>query len=601
MSTELVNFLGSNSLWVPEFDPASSLIVPGSDAALLLAETPGLVGPDYPGLVGPDGRELGIGYIRVSTHPQEKGTSPQNQKEGIFANAQRCNVYIPEEYLISETGSGPDFRRPGLQTVFHLIAGRKAKHFFAHDPDRVLRDPLYLVQFLRFCNEHDVTVHYSEGAVGKTVIDEAMQYLRGLVGSQEREKIAERTMDARRRVTASGRLPNGSGRGLYGYDYDPYLKVRTINEAEAAIVVEIYDRFLRGEAQYAIVRDLRERGIRTKAGYLVHPRTVHEILRNETYTGEHWWGTKRHEKLVPAPVDGPKRRVTPQPKDKWVRMVGFSPQIISPTMWSTVQEILDSQAGRGVLWDYLHSGFFFCAQCASRIAGATQQRKGIIYPYYRCTGTVPNYQRPKVCDLKAFRADKLEPVIWEHLRRIIEDPSILIDQLRAEVSSGDTDISGRISDLERRIRKCRREEAELHMKHVRQKLDDAMFEELIAPIQNLRQRLEEELTLLKQQDALAEGFEKLESQLAELCRQYSDRLDSLGRGEQRLLFRLFKVRLTGSPGRVFVSGILDPSLFTTGRTLECPSNWFYTVVLKPNPGKWPVIKLRSGRRKRPSS
>ena len=278
--------------------------------------------PETPGLVGADGRELGIGHIRVSTQPQELGTSPQNQSESILAASQRCNIHIPEAYLISETGSGADFGRPGLKIVCSIIVSGKVQHFFAHDPDCVARDPLHLVQFLSLGKDHGVTVHFSDGAVGKSIIDEAMQYPKGFFGFQEREKIAGRTVNANRKVALLGRMPHGSGRGLYGYDYDPDLKIRTINEAEAAVVRKIYHRALGGEVKYAIVRDLRERGIKTKTGYLFHPLMVHNILRNETNTGEHWWGTRRYEKLLttekrrsqaachsPArrPVDPPRR------------------------------------------------------------------------------------------------------------------------------------------------------------------------------------------------------------------------------------------------------------------------------------------------------
>ena len=247
MLTMSVNTPWPATPWQPGLDPAS--FAPGSIIPVPVPETPGLVLPD--------GCELGIGYVRVSTHPQEKGTSPQKQNEGILASAQLVNVHIPAPYLIHETESGADFGRLGLRTVCAIIASRKAQHFFAHDSDRLTRDPLLVVQFLRFCADHGVTVHFNDGTVGQTAVDEALQYIRGFFGFQERQKIAERTMDGKRRVAEMGRLPNGTGQGTFGYDYDPVTHTRTINEPEAAVVREIYDRFLGGDAINAIVKDLR--------------------------------------------------------------------------------------------------------------------------------------------------------------------------------------------------------------------------------------------------------------------------------------------------------------------------------------------------------
>lgn len=579
---------GPGALWQPGLDPAA--FAPGNVVPVPVPETPGLVLTDN--------QELGVGYVRVSTQPQEEGTSPQKQGEGILSSAQRHDVHIPAPYLVSETGSGADFGRLGFRTVCAIVASGKVKHFFAHDSDRLTRDPLLLVQFLRFCADNGVTVHFSDGAVGRSAVDEVMQYIKGFFGFQEREKIAERTMDGKRKVAEMGRLPNGTGLGTFGYDYDPVTHTRTINEPEAAIVVEIYNRFLGGEAINAMVKDLRDRGVRTKGGHLFHPRLVRDILRNETYTGEHWWGTRRYEKLPTSPDGGPKRRVTPQPQERWVRITGFSPQIIQPTLWAIAQGIFGSRSGRAVLWDYLFSGFFNCAECGSHVVGATQRRKGKIYPYYRCTGTVPNYYRPKVCYMRSFRADKLEPAVLEHLFRVIRDPGAVVARLRAAVSGRDSDLHQRLAALERRVQKCRSEEGGLHMKHVRQEMDDRMFQDLLAPVVNLRIQLEREIDLLTRQSALSDGLDRLETEFQALCLQYSGKLDELGSGDLRKLLRLLNVRLSGTPERVSVTGVLDPSLFTTVRTWACSPNWDYTVVLKPNPSKWPAVKLRSGRRKR---
>ena len=117
------------------------------------------------------------------------------------------------------------------------------------------------------------------------------------------------------------------------------------------------------------------------------------------------------------------------------------------------------------------------------------------------------------------------------------------------------------------------------MRDVRGEIDKRAFKNLLAPIVNLRLQLEEDLELLNRQMALTEGFDDLQAQVEALCRQYSDRLDELGREDRLRLFRLLNVRLTGSPGRVSVTGILDPSFFTTVRILASSSTSTYSFVI----------------------
>ena len=244
--------------------------------------------------------------------------------------------------------------------------------------------------------------------------------------------------------------------------------------------------------------------------------------------------------------------------------------IVSRPVWTAVQKVLDGRRRRGVLWDYEFSEFFRCGLCGSPVVGATQVRKGKIYPYYRCTGTLGDDYRPKVCDLKSFRADKLEPVIWEHIRSIVRDPSGVIADLRRAAGDGGDELKRRISGLRARVQKCRSEEGTLVMQRTRRLIDQEMLEALIAPITNLRLQHEQEIELLLEQRALGESLDELEEHVRAMFDHYSNGLDSLDPEGRHRLLRLLDVRLTAGRGQVLVTGVLDPSLFTTGRTLALP-------------------------------
>ena len=92
------------------------------------------------------------------------------------------------------------------------------------------------------------------------------------------------------------------------------------------------------------------------------------------------------------------------------------------------------------------------------------------------------------------------------------------------------------------------------------------MEILAAPVNNLLTQREKDIVLLVEQKNLTERWDQLEKGIRVACLRYADGLDYLdSEGRQRLM-RLLNVRLLSEPGKVMVTGILDPSLFTTGRT-----------------------------------
>ena len=166
-----------------------------------------------------------------------------------------------------------------------------------------------------------------------------------------------------------------------------------------------------------------------------------------------------------------------------------------------------------------------------------------------------------------MRADKLEPVIQVHIRALVQDPTGIISDLRQASGDGGVDLDRRISGLKAQVKKCRLHEATLVMQRTKGLIDQDMLEMLIAPISNLRREHEREVELLVEQKKLNEQFDQLEGIIRSYFARYADAVASLDSEGMQELMRLLDVRLVASPGRVMVTGVLDPSLFTTGQTL----------------------------------
>lgn len=305
---------------------------------------------------------------------------------------------VDPAYIWREQGSGADQTRPLLAALQRVVVEGKVDAVFIYDTNRLARDPLEVLKFIRQCKEFEVRLHFADGTSVQTAEDEAIQYLRGFLGQQERVKTRERTMRGKRATALAGRMHNGLGRGFYGYDYDPATKTVTIIDDEAKVVEQIFEWRVSGMVVHRIARRLNDLGIPTKHGCKWESRTVRSKLLDESYTGVGWYGKKRHRR-----ING-KRVETDQPRSEWVKIEGFFPRLIEPAIFERVQNMWGSpqSAKRVHRREYPFTGVMFCGECESTMAGATQKKK---FPYYRCSGTVPNAKRDACCNTPGIPAD----------------------------------------------------------------------------------------------------------------------------------------------------------------------------------------------------
>ena len=124
----------------------------------------------------------------------------------------------------------------------------------------------------------------------------------------------------------------------------------------------------------------------------------------------------------------------------------------------------------------------------------------------------------------------------------------------------------RISHLKGRVTKVRLQVASLSIQEAKSLIDLEMFETLVAPMNHLLAQYEKESALLVEQKGRTEGFDKFEEQVRAAFLRYANGLDSLDSEGLQQLMRLLNIRLVAGPGRLLVTGVLDPSLFTIGRT-----------------------------------
>ena len=140
---------------------------------------------------------------------------------------------------------------------------------------------------------------------------------------------------AKERKARDGTMPCGVGPNIYGYNYNPELRLREVNEEEAAVVRRIFDEFCRGISIYWIAKGLNVDGIPSKRGGKWGIAVILNMLKNRSYTGVDYYGKTR---TVWTPGEGPTK--VDLPKSEWIEIRGFTPPLIDLDQFERVQQLL---------------------------------------------------------------------------------------------------------------------------------------------------------------------------------------------------------------------------------------------------------------------
>ena len=510
------------------------------------------------------GKKAGL-YARVSDLPQAKdGTSMGTQEDHCQARAEQAGYTVSEEFVWREIWMGEDLGRPMLGRMLSAVRQKLVDAVFVYDLDRLARDPLDLLIIVQEFQDAGVLLEFVQGKLEDTPEGRLVMYVQGYAAQKERRQIIERTMRGKEAVARSGRLPNGTGAGIYGWDYDPVTKTRTINEAESNVVTMIFQWYLAGKSRHWIACRLNELNIPSKKGCKWHPLTVGRILTNPACTGVQLYGENRYRK-----VKGGKIEVTPRAESEVIKITGFTPQVISPGLFEQVQQRLASPQARRTraVNQYLLTGFAKCPLCGSPIVGACLNKK---YRYYRCRGTVPTASRPAICNARYIRADAFEEFVWSRISEIVLDPAVLVAELRQHFGTGDGDTGREMAKLRREIRDLKSQQMRLLEQRGRDVIDQDLLELQIGPVKALSDEKELALRVLEEQERLRDDAADVERRIVEQCHRLVERLDTLDFDGKRALFSALGLKVEATREDVSITVVLDPKFTTTEQTLASP-------------------------------
>lgn len=296
-------------------------------------------------------------YARYSSHNQ-RDASIEQQIDECTEFAKRNNLFILETYA-DKAVSGKTDRRKEFQRMMRDAEKGYFQAVIAYKSNRIGRNMLQALQNEEKLSKFSVRVLYAkeefgDNAAGRFAL-RTMMNVNQFYSENMAEDIMRGLLDNAERCMVTGALP-------LGYVSDGNRRY-AIDDGQAAIVREIFERFMSGWSFADMASDLNQRGILTKQGGHWNKGSFHRILTNERYTGVYIYRNIRTEGGIPILID----------RDTWLAV---------QQRLKTKKNPVGAQRHSG---DYLLTGKLFCGLCGTPMVGISGTGKsGGKHYYYSC-------------------------------------------------------------------------------------------------------------------------------------------------------------------------------------------------------------------------
>ena len=232
----------------------------------------------------PPAKQRVAAYARVSVATDMMAHSLEAQisyyKNKIAANLSWEFVGVYADYGISGTSTK---LRTGFNKMITDCKNGLINMVLVKSISRFARNTVDCLTYVRHLKSLGIAVIFERENINTMTSDgELLLTLLASFAQEESRSISE---NVRWRVMKDFHNKKQNGyKAPYGYKWDGKHYV-AIPE-QAAIVREIYDRYLAGESAYAIAWSLADRGITGQTGAPMEQTTVKEILTSLSYTGD---------------------------------------------------------------------------------------------------------------------------------------------------------------------------------------------------------------------------------------------------------------------------------------------------------------------------
>ena len=527
-------------------------------------------------------------YARVSSDQQAQAQTIDSQVAVLRARIEQDGgVLSPDHEFIDAGYSGSTLIRPALEQLRDAVATGEVKRVYVYAPDRLARKYAYQVLLVDEFQRAGAELVFLNRELGQSPEDELLLQMQGMIAEYERAQILERSRRGKRHKAQQGAI-SVLGAAPYGYRYITITEGGgearyEIVEEQAQVMRQMFDwigreRVSIGEVQ----RRLSAAGIPPVQGKTPwwERSVIWALVTNPAYKGQAAFGKTRAEELRPRLREHRGRSLQPRrartmvdvPPEQWLPIT--VPALISEDLFEAVQTQLEEnrrrarQGQRGA--HYLLQGLLVCACCGYSYYGkrisASASKGRTRYAYYRCIGSdAYRFGGHRVCDNKAVRTDRLDPVVWQAVCQLLEDPRRLAEEYQRRLDSvqvppGEADIVL----LEKQSAKVRQGITRLIDGYAEGYLDKAEAEPRIRRFKERLQTLEQQADQLRAQAQQQTDLQLIIGRLEEFSAKVKDGLEQCDWHGCRELIRTLVKRVEIDRERINVVFRVGESTFPGG-------------------------------------
>jgi len=287
-------------------------------------------------------------YLRVSLDATGERLAVDRQREDCLAIVAARGWEVVGEF-VDNSISASDSRkqRPGYDALCRAYDEGGFDALLCWDVDRLTRQPRQLEDWIERAEHGDLKLVTANGEADLST-DGGRLFVRmkAAVARSEVERKSARQIRAQRQRAELGKPASGVRPMGYAIDGE-------IVEAEAAVVRDVFTRFLAGQSIKGIARGLETAGAATRLGGRWTPSTLTSMLRNGRYAG----------RSVYKGVDVGRGTWTP---------------IVSDSEFAAVQARLDDPRRKtrrfGTARKYLGAGLYRCGACGQAVGSLASNR-----------------------------------------------------------------------------------------------------------------------------------------------------------------------------------------------------------------------------------
>ena len=310
----------------------------------------------------------------------------QREAGEAYVASQKANgwVCLPEHY--DDGGfSGGNLNRPALQKLLKDCEAGKVDVIVVYKIDRLSRSLCDFADLSRSFEKWNVAfVSVTQEINTQTSAGRMMLNILMTFAQFEREMIATRIKDKMAATRKKGKWVGG----LQPFGYTVCDKRLIVDENEAPIVRRIFNRYLEIQSPKQIAFELNQDGIKTNTDKWWDRGKVH--YDGEVYDGEH-------------------------------------EAIVDQAAWDTVQRFLQENnprpdRSRDSTSEAALAGLVRCEHCHSAMVPVKSQRRGRVYPYYRCLRSM---KADTDCPIKAVPAGEIEAIVLRQMKSVVQAPEVI--------------------------------------------------------------------------------------------------------------------------------------------------------------------------------